>query len=319
MNSTNTSTDLTALEHSKAMYLAFENPITKFFKNFLRENALLRKYPSFLLQYKFMAFFHHMLFPFMYIKKGDTCVQVGCAEWMLDFGVSMPLIMSAIVGERGRVIVVEPDQRNIEALRSYMKKNYIHNITIVPKAAWREKTTNQFTFYEDRSSTNIITEVEESVPWKNDPQYQGRKKRIETIEMDTIDNIIQELGITPDFVNLTINSAEFDVIHGMTEVIRKGVIVAWLFGDRPWWREAIDYFRVKNYSIIACDSAYSHRAPTVNGRVRMYSHKEISGLFDIMHAVAMPSVGRVPDHREFPAILYKRKDFDFFVQKIDTF
>lgn len=298
------------------MYLDFENQVTRFFKNHLRENALLRRYPSFLMQYKLMRPFHAMLFPFNYIKKGDTCIQVGCAEWMLDFGVSMPLIMSAIVGQEGRVVVVEPDQRNIDSLRRYMQEHSIRNIIIVPKAAWREKTTNQFTFYEDRSSTNIVTEVEEAVPWKDDAQYQGRKKRIETIEMDTIDNIIQELGITPDFVNLTINAAEFDVIRGMPEAIRRGVIVAWLFGDRPWWREAIEFFNTRKYRVIAADSAYSHRAPTVNGRVRMYSHKEISGLFNIMHAVAMPQGGRVSDSREFPAILCKRKDFDFLVERI---
>src|SRR3990167_734563 len=105
------------MEQSEVIYLNFENWLTRFFKDHLRENALLRRYPGFFLQYKLMRPFHAMLFPFNYIKKGDTCVQVGCAEWMLDFGVSMPLIMSAMVGPKGRVLVIEPDQRNINALQ----------------------------------------------------------------------------------------------------------------------------------------------------------------------------------------------------------
>src|SRR3989338_1162981 len=106
--------DLAELENSKVIYLDFENALTRFFKNYLRENSWLRRFPSFLLQYRLLRSFHKMLFPFNYIKSGDTCVQVGCAEWMFNFGVSMPLIMSAIVGRKGRVIVVEPDQKNID-------------------------------------------------------------------------------------------------------------------------------------------------------------------------------------------------------------
>src|SRR3989338_791051 len=158
--------DISTMEQSKIIYFDFENRITRFFKDYARENAFLRRYPSFLLQYKLMRPFHRMLFPFNYIKKGDTCVQVGCAEWMFDFGVSMPLIMSTIAGKEGRVIVVEPDQKNIDILRAYARRRNISNITVVKKAAWKEKGIRAFTFYDDRSSTNVITEVEETSSWK---------------------------------------------------------------------------------------------------------------------------------------------------------
>src|SRR3990167_2901075 len=109
--------DKPQLENGTVNYFSFENRLTVFFKNYLRENSALRRYPSFFRQYRLLSFFHHMIPPFNYLKKGDTCVQVGCAEWMLDFGVSMALIMSAIVGPKVRVLVIEPDQRNINALQ----------------------------------------------------------------------------------------------------------------------------------------------------------------------------------------------------------
>lgn len=304
------------MEQSEVIYLPFENRLTRFFKDHLRENALLRKFPSFLFQYKLLRPFHHILFPFNYIKKGDTCAQVGCAEWMFDFGVSMPLIMSAIVGKEGRVIVVEPDQKNIDILQAYAKRHNINNITVVKKAAWKEKGTHTFTFYDDRSSTNVITEVEEASSWKDTPEYQNRKKRYEQIEMDILDNIFAELGVRPDFVNMTINGAEFGAIQGMEKTLKRGVIVAWLFQNRSWWREAIAYLEDRNYDVVVTDSPYSNRAPTVNGVVSTYSTREYKKFKHIMYGVGLPRANRVLDPREFRAVLYKRKDYDFFVEKI---
>lgn len=304
------------MEQSKVMYLNFENWATRFFKDHLRENAFLRKHPSFFLQYRLMSPLHRMLFPFSYISCGDTCVQVGCAEWMFDFGVSMPLIMSALVGKKGRVVVVEPDQKNIDILRAYMERHGITNITAVKKAAWKQKGLNTFTFYDDRSSTNVITEVEATSSWKDTPEYQNRKKRHEQIEMDTLDSIFEELGIHPDFVNMTINGAEFGAIQGMEKTLARGVKVAWLFQNRSWWREAVAYFGEKNYDVVVADSPYSNRAPTVNGVVSTYSTAEYRTFKNIMYGIGLPRENRVPDPKEFPAILHKRKDYDFFAEKI---
>src|SRR3989338_6127007 len=68
-------------EHNQVYYLEYENMRTRFFKNYLRENAILRRYPSFFWQYRLLRVLHHLIPPFNYIKTGDTCVQVGCAEW----------------------------------------------------------------------------------------------------------------------------------------------------------------------------------------------------------------------------------------------
>ena len=316
MNNTKDEQDLSELEHSKVIYLDFENWLTRFFKDHFRENAWLRKHPSFFLQYKLMRPFHTMLFPFNYIKKGDICVQVGCAEWMIDFGVSMSLVMSAIVGKEGRVIIVEPDQKNIDIFNEYAKRHTITNITMVKKAAWKEKGLNTFTFYDDRSSTNVITEVESNSSWKDTPEYQNRKKRDVQIEMDTLDNIFRELNVQPDFVNMTINGAEFGAIQGMNDTMKKGVKVAWLFQNRSWWREAVRYFNEREYDVVVTDSPYSNRAPTVNGVVSTYTTNEYRKFKQIAYGIGLPRVDRIRDPREFEAILYKRKDYDFIVKRI---
>ena len=147
--------NLSSLEQAKVNYVDFETAVTRFFKDYLRESAFLRRHPSFFLQYRLMRPFFRKLFPFMYLRKGSTVVQVGCAEWMLDFGVSMPLIMSAVVGPRGRVVVVEPDQKNVDSLTAYISRHGIRNITIVKKAAWKEKCVrgNSVPLWETRRYT----------------------------------------------------------------------------------------------------------------------------------------------------------------------
>jgi hypothetical protein len=102
----------------------------------------------------------------------------------------------------------------------------------------------------------------------------------------------------------------------MTESIKNGVKVSWLFGDRWWWRDGINNFSDKNYDVIVSNSAYSHRGPTINGKVKVHPYKEFKGLFDVMHAIAIPQDIHIKDSREFSAIIYKRKDFDFIVKPV---
>lgn len=298
------------IQRGKLTYINVETPITKFFKLYLRENKFFRKFPSYFFQYRLMSFLHNMIPPFNYLKRGDTGIQVGCAEWMLDFGVSMPLIMSAIVGNEGQVVVVEPDQRNIDKLEEYLKRHKIENITIVKKAAWREKTIGKFNFYADRTSSNVIAATEDESSWKDTAGYLGRQKDVREVEMDTIDNICANLHLKPDLVNLTINCTEFEVIKGMNELMKQGVKIAWLFGNRDWWQEAIAYVQNKNYDVVTAISPYSYRAPNVNGKVKFYKYNKIP---QIWYAIAIPAANRMPDPREFPVKLLKQKHNDFMI------
>jgi len=303
--------NLSSLEQAKVNYVDFETAVTRFFKDYLRESAFLRRHPSFFLQYRLMRPFFRKLFPFMYLRKGSTVVQVGCAEWMLDFGVSMPLIMSAVVGPRGRVVVVEPDQKNVDSLTAYISHHGIRNITIVKKAAWKEKCVRDFTFYEDNTGSNIVSETEEAAPWKHMEMYQNRPKRTEKIQMDTIDNICAELGVTPAFVDLTINGAEFEVIQGMPRTLQSGATIAWLFGDRWWWREAFDFMKERGFDITVAASAYSHRVRSKDGRPQVNSHREFAAFQDVMYAVAVPKNAHMKGDRGIPVTLNKHKDFSF--------
>src|SRR5919109_556910 len=48
------------------------------------------------------------------------------------------LLSARAVGWRGRVIAVEPDPDNAALLRENIRRNRLHNVTVVQAAAWRE-------------------------------------------------------------------------------------------------------------------------------------------------------------------------------------
>ena len=292
-------------------YIENNSPVIQFYECFLRENPILRRWPSYFMQYRVMRSFHRRRHPFMWLREGDRAVQVGSTEWMLDFGVSQALTMAAIVGPRGHILAIEPDQRNIDSLNTYMSKHGVTNISIVKKAAWKEKAIGKFTFYLDRTSSNAITTVHDETGWDSDPSYAGRPQEVREIEMDTIDNITSEMDFQPTFVNMTINNAELDAIYGMPHLLEKGMIVAWLLGnERYWWRESLDHFENLNYDVVVGNAPYSHRAPSVNGKPTLFRCSEVPQLF---YGVAVRAEGRVRDPREFPADFEKKPGTNDFV------
>jgi len=85
--------------------------------------------------------------------------ETGCWEadegaWMravlapgntaLDIGANIgyfTVLMSHQVGETGRVIAVEPEQRNLRLLSYNLWRNCCDNVRVVPAAAWHSRTT----------------------------------------------------------------------------------------------------------------------------------------------------------------------------------
>lgn len=218
-------------------FLKNESWMFAIYSGLLRENRALRRFPSFFRQYRAMRPFLEKAFPFCFLRKGQCAIQVGCAEWLLDFGVSQALIMSAMVGSKGRVLVIEPDERNIDKLNRYLLKNRISNIEVLRKGAWKCPGKMRFTVYKDRSSSNVLSAGQERIlsHGSTPSGYQARSNFEVEIEVDSLDKIIKSTGFSPDFVNLTINGTEFEAIQGLSQTLERNVIVAFLGTERLVW------------------------------------------------------------------------------------
>jgi FkbM family methyltransferase len=186
--------------------------------------------------------------------------------------------MSAIVGSEGKALVVEPDERNITKLDSYVRKNRISNIAYIKMGVWKSKGQMKFTVYEDRSSTNVLSVGQERIINHNTtPQDYASRSNVEVeIEVDSLDNIIDRAGFSPDFINMTINGTEYEAIQGLEKTLHNKPCIAFpIWGPRDWFESAFMFLESRGYDIVICDAPYTKRAPTVNGKVKFWRNEEI--------------------------------------------
>lgn len=269
------------------VYLAnSDNLVARFFRENIREADILREHGNYETQYVAAAPFQKLMFPFKFVERGDRVIQVGAAEWMIEFGVSMPLILSALVGAEGQVLAVEPDQRNIRRFDAYLRGNSVGNVRFFEGAAGRTTHRGEIVLYEDRSSSNVLKSVLENI---DEDEYSdpNRRTHVQETTIATIDEICEARDFHPNFVCLTINGGEFDAIRGMESVINQGTIVTWIIsGLRDWWKDSFEWMSERGYEIIVGDFPYTHRAPNIDqGGVRFHSSKEVA---QYIFALAMP-------------------------------
>lgn len=145
------------------------------------------------------------------LRKGETVVQVGAQPR------GELLRLAQIVGEKGRVIAIEPEPANVEGLRKTLEKNSVKNVTIIPKGTWSERGKQRLLLSPHPGDHKINVP---GVLHDNDLRPENYQSFAE-IEVDTVDNILRTPGINRvDYVKITINGAELEVLKGMEETLR---------------------------------------------------------------------------------------------------
>lgn len=135
-----------------------------------------------------------------FMKSRDTVIQVG-VNMEKEYR-SNAIQMSKVVGEKGRVIAIEPDKKNIQKLKKFVAENGIKNIIIVEKAVWKEKGNLSFLLGRKTSWNRLKAVPGVFEEEKFNDSY-------EVVEADTLDNIIEETGYRDiSHICLTINGAE---------------------------------------------------------------------------------------------------------------
>jgi len=144
------------------------------------------------------------------LKEGDIVVDLGA-----NIG-AFTVKAAKIVGRRGKVIAVEPEERNLRCLEKNIEINGLRNCVVVPKGVWSKKSRMKF-FLGPASGWHSL--IEES--WFLE-KYKSLKKTFTEIEVDTLDNIRKELEIDKvDFIKMDIEGAEIEALKGMEETLLK--------------------------------------------------------------------------------------------------
>ncbi|MFX1315207.1 MAG: FkbM family methyltransferase [Promethearchaeota archaeon] len=145
------------------------------------------------------------------IKEYNKEFQIRNGDIILDIGASIGWYtckVSKLVGDNGKIIAIEPNQRNYEYLKKNIEINNLNNIITINKGVWSSKKELIF-LCKGYGSTLEFNRV-----------FENKSRNFITINVDTIDNIISELKLTKiNLIKMDIEGAEIEAILGAKYVI----------------------------------------------------------------------------------------------------
>ena len=166
------------------------------------------------------------------LKEGDIFIEGGA------FWGRYVKIAAQKVGAQGKVIAIEPSPHNIPTLEKLIERRELKNVTLVRKAIWSEKGREKFCVDGNPAGHKLTTSGE----------------RFIEVEVDTIDNILEELGIkTVNLLAADVEGAEAEMLRGAersltTKKIQNLAIAAYHLGSYQQVQvQIIDFLTSKGY------------------------------------------------------------------------
>jgi len=159
-------------------------------------------------------------------KPGDVVVELG------SFIGYYTMYAAKQVGPTGKVISVEMIPENYEVLKLNLATNYPGNTVAIKRGIHKKKGLR--TAY---AGGNQLAGFRKDVITQYEPNVQEI-----SVEMDTVDNILQENGVTVvDLMIIQVNGNEIDALQGMSksiQTVRNFAIAA------PYDSEGVDHKKI---------------------------------------------------------------------------
>lgn len=151
--------------------------------------------------------------PYSLLRAGDTAIQIGAPWDTLKSGRSRAAYFSRLVGASGKVLAVEPEQNNVEALHKFADRHSLKHLSIVHSALWSEKTRLRFLFDPEHPAANLVEAV---LADGRDPVGMETTE----VDADSLDNILadQTLGQIK-LLSVTTNGSELEILHGAAKTL----------------------------------------------------------------------------------------------------
>jgi FkbM family methyltransferase len=156
------------------------------------------------------------------VNQGETVIQVGTPN------PSTMKAYSKYVGPNGRVIIIEPEPKNIQTLQQALSKWKYKNVSIVPKGAWSESGKLELSLSPNKGDHKI--EIAQIIH-DNDLLLENTFEKKILIEVNTVDNIITSEQLEHvDYINITVNGAELEVLQGCQQLLQTPSLRLWIKG-----------------------------------------------------------------------------------------
>lgn len=143
-----------------------------------------------------------------HIRPGLTVVDVGAHIGYFT------LLISRLVGSRGKVFALEPLPKNTARLKEHLARNEcVHNTEVFQLAAAEHNQKEEFINY-DIATIGRLSSVESLAADKSSCRIM--------VECRSLDSLIQGIGVKSlDFVKIDTEGAEFRVLEGMDNLLRE--------------------------------------------------------------------------------------------------
>lgn len=198
--------------------------------------------------------FDYDLLHFMhdYLRPGDHFLDVGA-------NTGLHTILASTRITLGHITCVEPDPKNLARLRRAIDLNHISNASILPVAASNEAGTVQLT------GTDVFTRISPSASGHlpsttNHPPFFSNDPPSSTVPAARLDALLGP-DARVDFCKIDVEGAEWEVLKGMTGLMKKNAlpIIAFEFNgalrDYGWAEDDfLSWLRSRGYSL----AAYHH-------------------------------------------------------------
>jgi FkbM family methyltransferase len=139
------------------------------------------------------------------VKEGMTVLDIGA-----NIGY-YTVLFSTLVGEKGRVLALEPSPYNFEMLGKNIEANNLANVVTLQRAVSDQGGEVVL----DVSGSNFAAHHLR----RGDAQGEeaGDAVRVPCVR---VDDVVAERGLTPDFIKMDIEGAEYLAVQGMRETMK---------------------------------------------------------------------------------------------------
>jgi FkbM family methyltransferase len=138
------------------------------------------------------------------IREGDIVVDAGARIGTFTAKIT------AAVGEKGRIIAVEPEPRNYACLLKNIETNRWNNVIPVRKMLWSRRRSLPLYLSGNASAHSAF----------RDGFYSPTGESV-LVKADTLDDILEGLGVeSARFIKMDIEGSEIEALRGMTRTLR---------------------------------------------------------------------------------------------------
>ncbi len=141
------------------------------------------------------------------VNEGDIVIDAGA-----NIG-GFTIQAAKKAGSKGKVIAFEPNKQNMKILKMNCDVNKLNNVIFIEKGLWSKKDTLEF-FESHRPGEHSLIHTDE--------QHEKFNTSSTKIEVDTIDNILNELKLDKvNFLKMDIEGAEYEALKGAENSLLK--------------------------------------------------------------------------------------------------